>query len=345
VTATFAPGSAAELAEWLRQGRPRVRLCGSDSRRRRTRPAAPAAAVLTLAGLDRIERFVADDLTCSVQPGVRRSDLDLALAERGLELGCAGGGTIGGLFAADPIGATVPGGPQPRNLLLGIEAVLADGTPFKCGARVVKSVAGFDVHKLFVGSAGRLCAATLLHLKLRPRARARLDFAEHRLDAAAALAKFAALRALPTGPNRLWLTRTAGGMALGGQAAGRASQVAALQRTHALAEGSPAHPDQLDAAAAGEVVAGIVRWSRVPSLLAALPANAPFLLHGGGRFEVALSPAESDALLLVLPSLDAAGCIVAGADDRRGRGTPLDRGAEQLQRGLERALDPAGVLQ
>jgi FAD/FMN-containing dehydrogenase len=344
MTATFAPGSAAELADWLRQGRPRVRLCGRDSRRLRTRAAAPAAAVLTLAKLDRIERFVADDLTCSVQPGVLRGELDRVLAERGLELGCAGGGTIGGLFAADPIGATVPGGPQPRNLLLGLEAVLADGTPWKCGARVVKSVAGFDVHKLFVGSAGRLCAATLLHLKLRPAPRARLDFAEHRLDAAAALAKFAALRALPAGPTRLWLTRTADGMAFGGQIAGRQSQVSALQRAHALAEGPPAHPDHLEPAA-GEVVTGIVRWSRVPALLDALPAGAPFLLHGGGRFEVSLSPAQSDALLLVLPTFDAAGCIVAGADDRRGRGTPLDRGAEQLQRGLERALDPAGVLQ
>lgn len=64
-------------------------------------------------------------------------------------------GTVGGLIAMNlPHGLSAQHG-GPRNWLLQVD-LLFRGQPAKSGAKVVKSVAGYDVHKLFVGSRGRL---------------------------------------------------------------------------------------------------------------------------------------------------------------------------------------------
>lgn len=340
-----APASAAELAELLR-GRPgRVRLCGGGSRQDRL-PDAGDALRVRLTGLASIARLDAPDRTCSVDCGVDRTELDAELARAGLELPCAGSGTIGGLFASDAIGAVAPGGPSPRTLLLGMAAVLADGTPFRSGARVVKSVAGFDVHRLLVGSQGRLFAATRLHLRLLPRPPAQQWFCNDGLDAGGALQLVQRLRQLAPPPAALQLQRDGNGaFAVCGRVTGRASFVAATMRALALRESAPGTREHVEPPIAGEVVAGLVLPGGIAPLLAALPATAPFVWHGGGRFEVATpGAAASDALLAVAPTLRVPACIVRGSAERRGRGTPLDPGHRRLVERLEQALDPHRVL-
>ena len=190
-----APASAADLGDLLRSRPGRVRLGGGGSRQDRLREAGAALRV-QLTAMASIVRLDAPDQTCTVDCGVPRALLDAELARVGLELPCAGGGTIGGLFASDAIGATTAGGPSPRTLLLGCDGMLADGTPFRSGARVVKSVAGFDVHRLLIGSRGLLFAATRLHLRLAPRPRAQQWFHAGHLDRTAALELVRQLRAL-----------------------------------------------------------------------------------------------------------------------------------------------------
>ncbi|MBL8730310.1 MAG: FAD-binding oxidoreductase [Planctomycetes bacterium] len=339
MTASHEPHSAHELEDLLRARRGRIRLCGSGSRQDRLPPPGDAA-VVRLARLDAIHRLEPGDLTCSVGAGLRRDVLDEALHRVGLELPCAGGGTIGGLFAHDAVGASTAGGAQPRSLLLGLEGMLANGTRFRAGAQVVKSVAGFDVHKLLVGSNGRLFVAVQMHLRLRPRPRAEAWFRRDGLEAAAACAQFAALRALAVPPAELHLQRTGSQCVVAGRFAGRASFVAERLRRLALPEAEPWRTLHLEPDGSGEVLAGIVLPSRVPELLAALPA-LPFLLRGGGRFELATaSPAASDAALGALAALGAHACVARGEPARRGRGTTLDPGAERLLAGLKRALDP-----
>lgn len=340
-----APRNAGEVAELLRSRPGRVRLCGGGSRQSRL-PDAGDALQLDLGGLAAIERLDAPDQTCSVDCGLPRAQLDAALAEVGLELPCRGGGTLGGLFAADPIGAAGPGAPAPRTLLLGVEGVLADGTVWKSGARVVKSVAGFDVHKLLVGSAGRLFVATRLHLRLKPRPRAELWFTSDDLDVTAAVALVQRLRALATAPTVLQFTRSADGACrVRGRLAGRAAHVAATARSHALREAAADLADHLEPSPGGEVLAANTLASAIPALLAAAPANAPFLWHGGGRCEIASpTPAASDALLAALPALAIDACVARGAPARRGHGTPLDPGQQRLADELRRALDPHGIL-
>lgn len=340
-----APPSIAALCELLRSRPGPVRLVGGGSRQDRLAP-APGALHVRLDGLSTIARLDAPDQTCTVECGVTRQALDAALAERGLELPCPGQGTLGGLFACDPIGAATQGGQSPRSLLLGMDAVLADGTPFKSGARVVKSVAGFDVHKLFVGSRGRLFVATRLHLRCKPRPRAEQWFARTGLEQTPALALVHALRALAVPPAALQLERDANGrFAVRGRIAGRPAVVAAVLRAHALPACAPCWQDHLDAPTAGEVLSGLALPSALPALLALLPPDAPFLWHGGGRCEAALATAAAtDHVLAGLPALQLHGCVVRGAEARRGRGTPLDPGHQQLVAGLHRALDPHAIL-
>jgi len=124
------------------------------------------------------------------------------------------------------------------------------------------------------------------------------------------LALFLALRALPIPPAMLLLRADRTGFEVAGRIAGRASFVAAMLRTHALAAAAPIARLHLDAPPGGEIVTGIVLPSRIPTLLAAAP-GAALLVHGGGRFELGLaSPAQTDALLDSLPGIPAHACIM-----------------------------------
>ena len=56
----------------------------------------------------------------------------------------------------------------PRDWLLGGAFILADGRVAKAGSTAVKSVAGYDVHRLFCGSQGGLMVMALAFLRLAP---------------------------------------------------------------------------------------------------------------------------------------------------------------------------------
>ncbi len=336
------PTTIGEVGEALRAA-PRVRIRGGGSRQDRL-PDASGAAFLDLARLDTIERLDAPDQTCTVQAGVPREALDAALADHGLELGCLGAGTLGGLCASDPLGAAAPGAASPRSLVLGMEALLADGTAFRSGARVVKNVAGFDLHKLFVGSRGLLFVATRLHLRLRPQPRAAAWFAVPDLDADGALRRFLGLRGAAVPPTVLRLARDRrGAFEVAGRIAGRASFVRGELARHGLPESGALARLHLQPPAGGEVLAGTLLPSRLPRLLAVLPAGAELLLYGGNRCEIAVdSPAATDALLAQLPGVPCSAAVVGGNPARRGRGTPCDAGQQRLAEGLRRTLDPDG---
>jgi glycolate oxidase FAD binding subunit len=347
MSGAFTPTSAVELQQLLQSRPGRVRLVGSGTRQQRL-PEPAAAAQVHLSRLDAIVRLDGPDQTCTVETGVTRQALDAALAPLGLELPCPGGGTIGGLFASDPIGAAAAGGQSPRTLLLGSEGLLADGTPFRSGAQVVKSVAGFDVHKLLVGSEGRLFVVTRLHLRLKPRPRATAWFTRTGLEPLAACALLSQLRQQTLPPSALQLHRGSdGACTVHGCLAGRPAFVQANLRELGLQESAAAWLDHLPGAGPGagsEVLAGQILPSALPQLLELRP-GAPVLWHGGGRFELATpDPTTTDAVLAALPRLVANATIVHGAPARRGCGTPIDPGQRLLAERLRSALDPHGIL-
>lgn len=230
---------ATALAEAGEKATP-VRLSGSGQWDAWLPPIRAETQVLSTAPMDRITRLDAADLTCSVEPGVTLGALAEALAPHRLRLPCAVGrspaGTVAGLVAADPIGALAPGGPEPRSLLLGMSGMLSDGTRFKTGAKVVKSVAGFDLHKLFVGSEGSLFAATELHLKLRPEPRASAGFDARSEDWPPLWDLMTRMRCSATPPAGCVLELEPGSARLRGWFEGSAAAVRLAQRTFGLEE-------------------------------------------------------------------------------------------------------------
>jgi glycolate oxidase FAD binding subunit len=120
--------------------------------------------------LDRVIEHAAGDLVVTVQPGVRLCELQDKLAAEGqrLALDPPGGGTIGGILATGVAGPLRFRFGAPRDLLIGITVVLADGTVAKAGGKVVKNVAGYDLGKLFAGSYGTLGLITQATFRLHP---------------------------------------------------------------------------------------------------------------------------------------------------------------------------------
>jgi len=127
-------------------------------------------ADLTTEGLDRILEHDPGDLTCTVEAGVRLSQLQAALAATGqrLSLDPPGNPTIGALLARNASGPLRHRFGAPRDLVLGASLVLGDGTIANAGGKVVKNVAGYDLARLVCGSEGRLALIVRASFRLHP---------------------------------------------------------------------------------------------------------------------------------------------------------------------------------
>ena len=75
--------------------------------------------------------------------------------------------TLGGGVATNTSGPRRYGYGTLRDYVIGVSGVDAEGRLFKAGGRVVKNVAGYELMKLFVGSAGTLAVMTRAFLRLR----------------------------------------------------------------------------------------------------------------------------------------------------------------------------------
>jgi glycolate oxidase FAD binding subunit len=125
---------------------------------------------LTTEGLDRVLEYEPGDLTCVVEAGIRLSALQAELAKHGqrLSLDPPGDPTIGACLAANLSGPLRHRFGAPRDLVLGVTLVLADGTIANAGGKVVKNVAGYDLGKLVCGSRGTLALIGRVSLRLHP---------------------------------------------------------------------------------------------------------------------------------------------------------------------------------
>ena len=125
---------------------------------------------LTADGLDQVLEHDPGDLTCTVESGVRLSELRAVLAAAGqrLSLDPPGDPTIGALLAQNVSGPLRHRFGAPRDLVLGATLVLADGTIASAGGKVVKNVAGYDLARLVCGSEGRLAFIARASFRLHP---------------------------------------------------------------------------------------------------------------------------------------------------------------------------------
>jgi glycolate oxidase FAD binding subunit len=128
--------------------------------------------------LNRVIDYQPTDLIVTVQAGVTLQRLQEVLSERAQYMPwnppLPERSTIGGIVASGRSGSWRWAHGTPRDRLLAMRAVRADGTAFKSGAKVVKSVAGYDLHHLFCGSWGTLGVITEVTLKVSPLPEARI---------------------------------------------------------------------------------------------------------------------------------------------------------------------------
>jgi glycolate dehydrogenase FAD-linked subunit len=128
--------------------------------------------VLTFERMNRIIEINEEDFLAVVEPGVVTGDLQGAVEAKGLfyppdpasHQFCTMGGNVaecaGGLRAVK-YGVT-------KDYVLGLEVVMPTGEIINTGARTAKSVAGYDLTKLIVGSEGTLGVVTKIIVKLLP---------------------------------------------------------------------------------------------------------------------------------------------------------------------------------
>jgi glycolate oxidase FAD binding subunit len=145
---------------------------------------------LTTGDLDRVLEHEAGDLTCTVEAGIRLSKLNAELGRHGqrLSLDPPGDPTIGSLLARSLSGPLRHRFGAPRDLVLGVTLVLADGTIASAGGKVVKNVAGYDLARLVCGSRGELALIGRVSLRLHPVPKAARTFVLETDDPAPAVA-------------------------------------------------------------------------------------------------------------------------------------------------------------
>jgi glycolate oxidase FAD binding subunit len=200
------PREAAEVEaaiQWALAGGKTLELVGRGTKRAIGR-AAQWDATLDLSGLSGVTLYEPEELVLSAKAGTPLAEIEALVAaskqqlafepmDYGPLLGAApGGGTIGGVIAANLSGPRRIKAGAARDHFLGVNAVSGRGETFKSGGRVVKNVTGYDLCKLLAGSWGTLAAMTDVTVKTLPRAETEATMLVVKLDDGAARKAMAA---------------------------------------------------------------------------------------------------------------------------------------------------------
>jgi glycolate oxidase FAD binding subunit len=133
-------------------------------------PPSRCDLVVDLRSMDQVVEHEAGDLVARVQAGATIGQLAVAFGSAGqqLALDIPAEATVGGVVATGTAGPRRFRYGAPRDLLIGITVVRADGVVAHAGGKVVKNVAGYDLAKLFAGSQGTLGVITETAFRLHP---------------------------------------------------------------------------------------------------------------------------------------------------------------------------------
>jgi FAD/FMN-containing dehydrogenase len=135
-----------------------------------TPPGDGSALILTTRRMTAIRHIATDHAV--VEAGLVLQALHAAAAQHGLRfpltLGAKGSATMGGLASTNAGGTQVLRFGTMRSLVLGVEAVLPDGSVIDTIAPLRKDTRGYDLRHLLVGAEGTLGVITALSVRLVP---------------------------------------------------------------------------------------------------------------------------------------------------------------------------------
>jgi len=168
------PADAQQIAAILRLAREHrlaVTPTGAGTKLDWGNPVAPRI-YLVLNRLNAVREHSWQDMTCSVEAGCTWTAMQSQLAQHGqmvaLDPLWPTLTTVGGIAATNEGGSLRIRYGGLRDLIIGMTVVLADGTIAKTGGKVVKNVAGYDLHKLMIGSFGTLGIIADINFRLHP---------------------------------------------------------------------------------------------------------------------------------------------------------------------------------
>jgi FAD/FMN-containing dehydrogenase len=128
--------------------------------------------ILSLARMTRIRSVDAENFSMEVEAGCVLKTIQDAALHAGryfpLSMGAEGSCQIGGNLSTNAGGVNVLRYGTARSQVLGLEAVLADGTVVNSLRALRKDTAGYDLKQLFIGSEGTLGIITAAVLRLQP---------------------------------------------------------------------------------------------------------------------------------------------------------------------------------
>lgn len=177
----------------------RLLVRGGGSKTALSRPQA-GAGVLELSPLTGILEYNPGEFVFTALAGTPLASIEAELAQHGQYLPfnpplAARGATLGGTVAAGLSGAGRQRYGGLRDFFIGARFVDGQGRLVRSGGKVVKNAAGFDQHKLLIGSLGRLGVLVELSFKVFPQPPA---YGTLRVDVADAAEGVAVLRRLAT---------------------------------------------------------------------------------------------------------------------------------------------------
>ncbi len=290
--------------------------------------------------LDAVIAYEPAEMIAVVEAGIRVGELQRVLAGGGQEWPCdaPAEATVGGVIAAGVCSPRRLRTGSIRDTVLEMQLVTGDGRLIKSGARTVKNVTGYEIHKLAAGSLGTLGVIVQVALKLRPLPAARrtirvpggLEAAGRLLDAVPAAAAVLAT------PEVVELRLEGWPEEVAAQAEAAWRFAAALDAT----DDAP-FPTERPWEEAPVVVEAAVPPSKLPELLDA--ATGPWgALVGVGIAWCGLQDADG-SLVALRERATTLGGIAPVIRGPGGLGS-APPSAPEVHRRLKASFDPAGVL-
>jgi glycolate oxidase len=129
--------------------------------------------ILDMSHMNKIMEINIEDRLTVVQPGVVYASLEKALEPYGFffppDPASGKVATLGGNIATNAGGLKGAKYGVTRDYVLGLQVVLPDGRIMRTGSKAMKSVSGYDLTRLFVGSEGTLGIVTEITFKINPK--------------------------------------------------------------------------------------------------------------------------------------------------------------------------------